>query len=160
MNTSIISRFQPAFLLYAIMAIILANVAPASADAVAGQFTQVADLAATRWGPAAVPLADGRVLLAGGIWIAGYGLRDAEIFDPVTATWSQTGDMLQPRYGMGMTRLNDGGVMVVGGVAGNDCAGAGISDLAEIWDPATGVFTSSGAHKNDCPSCICCGYHP
>jgi hypothetical protein len=120
-----------------------AKTAPSEAEAVDGQFVQLADLAATRWSAAAVPLVDGRVLLAGGVWIAGYGLRDAEIFDPATATWSQTGDMLLPRFGMGMTRLNDGRVIVIGGVAGTDCASKGFSDLTEIWDPATGLFTTS-----------------
>jgi len=89
-------------------------------------------------------LPDGRVFLAGGAWIAGYGLRDAEIFDPVTATWSQTGEMGLPRYGHGMAALNDGRVIVFGGVAGADCATNEFSSVTEIWDPATGVFTSTG----------------
>jgi Kelch motif protein len=101
-----------------VFALTFAAAVAASADVVPGQFTQTTDLAATRWGPAAIALTDGRVLLAGGIWIAGYGLRETEIFDPATATWTQTGDMIQPRYGHGITRLNDGRVMVVGGVAG------------------------------------------
>src|SRR4051794_35944054 len=143
MNTFIISRFHPVGLLYIVLAIVVVNVAPASADPVPGEFMPVADLAANRWSPATVLLQDGRVFLAGGAWIAGYGLRDAEIFDPVTATWSQTGEMGLPRFGHAMAALNDGRVIVFGGVAGTDCATSTFSSVTEIWDPTTGVFTSS-----------------
>ena len=42
-----------------------------------------------------------------------------------------------------MTALHDGRVMVVGGVSSGDCAWKGFSDRSEIWDPATGAFTTS-----------------
>src|SRR4051794_5625524 len=74
----------------------------AGGQPVDGQFVQVGDLTGTRWSPGALRLADGRIFLAGGIWIAGYGLRDAELFDPITGAWTETGEMSLPRYGHGM----------------------------------------------------------
>lgn len=89
-------------------------------------------------GRAAVLLASGRVLVAGGIGPAGVPLASAELYDPATGTWTATGSLSAARYGHSITVLGDGRVLVAGG--SNSSA-----DLAttEIYDPATGVFTGA-----------------
>jgi hypothetical protein len=144
MKTSSILSGRRSILLLTLFALHIGAIAPGAIGAVNGQFTQVGDLAATRWSPGVVLLPDGRLLLAGGIWIAGYGLRDAELFDPATASWTATGEMGLPRYGHGMAALQDGRALVFGGVAGTDCASNEFSGVTEIWDPVTGLFTSTG----------------
>jgi len=76
----------------------------------------------------------------------GRALATAEIFDPTTGKSSPTGPMAFARFGAGAVRLDDGRVLVAGtsgsdgGVTVDDTA----ADNAEIYDPATGRFTSAG----------------
>jgi Kelch motif len=66
-------------------------------------------------------LADGRVLVAGGI--KGFGLANhpikitasAEIYDPTTGTWSRTGSLSTPRIDFTANLLNDGRDFAAGG---------------------------------------------
>jgi len=87
-------------------------------------------------------LADGRVLLAGGVDAAGDVQRSAEIFDPATGTSSATGAMLKRRYLHTQTLLADGRVLVTGGVgafldAYPFSGGRTARDSSEIFDPAS-----------------------
>jgi len=88
------------------------------------------------------PLADGRVLLAGGVDdVTGRFLADAALYDPSTGKFTPTGSLSAPRASATATRLLDGRVLIVGG--SNDShqqVGA-----AEIYDPATGRFTTTGS---------------
>ncbi|HYO55272.1 kelch repeat-containing protein [Archangium sp.] len=92
-------------------------------------------------------LADGRVLVMGGT--TGYGTRlaSAEVYDPLTGTWSATGSMATARRAFTATLLRDGRVLVAGGlIDGNDeCTGTNCLGLAELYDPATGTWTSAGS---------------
>jgi N-acetylneuraminic acid mutarotase len=62
-------------------------------------------------------LADGRVLVVGGVGTRGYpGARStAELYDPTTDTWSPTSELAVGRFGQAAVRLADGTVLVVGG---------------------------------------------
>src|SRR4051794_20827549 len=117
---------------------------PGTTGVVNADFTPAGSLAATRWAAPSVQLADGRVLAAGGVWLPGYARRDAAVFDPKTASWTATGNLRLQRYGHGLARLNDGRVLVIGGVPSNECASATYASVTEIWDPATGLFTTEG----------------
>ena len=94
----------------------------------------------TTW---AVLLADGRVLVAGGVSDNRFGesvLGSAEIYDPATDTWSAVAPMTTPRIGHTMTVLRDRRVLVAGGTtAGPDAKVAS----AELFDPSTGTWTAT-----------------
>ena len=90
---------------------------------------------------ALVALADGRVLLAGGIADAASASPDLRsvgswLLDPDTGTWTATGTLNQPRARPGVLRLSDGRVLLVGGQGP-----AEPSPGAELYDPAQGTWT-------------------
>jgi len=94
----------------------------------------------SRHSAAAIALTDGRVLVLGG------ADPRAEIYDPATGEFAATGAMPLPRLRPMLALLRDGRVLVVGGM---HVAASGYSDgiasaTAEIFDPATGTFQSTG----------------
>jgi hypothetical protein len=108
---------------------------------------------AARMDSTATPLLDGTVLVAGGSLGEGAAqtyLASAEIYDPTTGKFTATGSMKTARAGQTATRLNDGRVLIAGGggcAKGNTCGGSATQLLtsAELYDPASGVFTSTGS---------------
>jgi hypothetical protein len=89
-------------------------------DAQRGTWTTVGPLAQTRRGATATPLADGRVLVAGGESATRgnrSSLGSAELFDPAKQAWSPAGTMQCPRSEHAAVRLGDGSVLVVAGDA-------------------------------------------
>lgn len=94
----------------------------------------------TRAVPNVVLLADGRVLVTGGLEFdltSAFGqppsLGETEIFDPETGEWQQTAAMSQPAEGQAAILLSDGRVLVVGGTLNNREE----TNRAEIYDPET-----------------------
>lgn len=95
---------------------------------------------AARFDHAAVLLADGRVLVAGGSDGAGTALASAEIYDPSTGHWTLTGNMLAARSGLTLSRLADGRVLAVGGYSSP--ASPALAST-EIYDPTTGLWSAT-----------------
>ncbi len=118
-------------------------------DPATGTWTQTGSMLFARERHTATLLADGRVLVTGGLTcpITGrcYYMDKAELYDPATGTWTRTGDMTTPRSGHSATLLQDGTVLVAGGCGVIPCNQALAS--AEIYNPATatGTFTSTGS---------------
>src|SRR6218665_674706 len=96
----------------------------------------------------AVLLPNGKVLVAGGFTSEFYGtaLASAELYDPATGTWSYTGSLAQARGYHTLTLLPNGKVLATGGsnVAEANAENPNLLASAELYDPATGKWTSAG----------------
>ena len=85
-------------------------------------------------------LADGRVLVAGGLGDPGNGggcctpLASAEVYDPSLRAFSSTGSLIAQRDSHTATALSNGRVLIAGGFDGNALASS------EIYDPEHGAF--------------------
>ena len=106
-----------------------------------GSFEPTGSSAIGRVQAAATTLADGRVLIAGGY----PSVRAAELWDPKTGAFTPAGDLATGRWGHTSTLLNDGRVLVAGGAGINSGGSTSMSFSAEVWDPATMTFTTSGS---------------
>jgi hypothetical protein len=109
----------------------------------------------------AVMYETGKVLVVGGGGYTGWSTPDARSATP-TATaetidlnltgpaWKSTDPMQYRRRHLNATILPDGQVLVTGGTSGggfNDLAGA--VHAAEVWDPATGHWTTLASNSVD-----------
>jgi hypothetical protein len=102
-----------------------------------------------RWSHTATTLADGRVLVTGGrtgsTAATGIVLATAEIYDPATNSWAETaGPMNVARRSHTATLLPNGKVLIAGGGNGVSTTTSVAIESAELFDPATGVFTLIG----------------
>jgi hypothetical protein len=84
-------------------------------------------------------LPDGRVMVVGGFDSGSLGAANASIFDPVAETWSAAPNMAFRRWYPTATGLPDGRLLVTSG--GQTCLTC-LADLPEIYDPATGRFST------------------
>ena len=111
----------------------------------AGSFGPTGSMGTARYGAVAAPLPDGRVLVAGGDYDVGgdHYLASAEVFDPATNAFSSAGigAMGTARRGAVAAPLPDGRVLVAGG-AYHDGGGDHYLASAEVFNPATGVFSA------------------
>lgn len=105
-------------------------------DPASGAWSSAASMNVARNSPAAIRLADGRVLVAGGGNRCGGVYQFAELYNPATNAWAMTGSMNVQRQAAAAALLSDGRVLVVGGIGGSPFFGSLAS--AEIYDPATG----------------------
>jgi hypothetical protein len=120
---------------------LLAAIPTAAADT-PGSFAPTGSMTVPRYSAAAAPLADGRVLVAGGSDGTNV-LQSAEIFNPPTGTFTPTGLMTVKRFATAAAALPDGRVLVAGG--SNFDGGTNFLQSAEIFDPATGGFAPTGS---------------
>ncbi len=113
-------------------------------DGGSGTFTCTGRLAVARSAPGGAVLANGQVLIAGG-WNNQTLTSSAELYDPVSGTFTLTGSMDSGHYlagwGSPWPVFANGKVLVAGGL---DASGALLAS-AELFDPATGTFSPTGA---------------
>lgn len=98
----------------------------------------------------AVLLPGGLVLVMGGCVndCLSSTIRSAELYNPVTGTFTVTGPMAQARAEFGVTLLANGHVLVAGGCTAYDVNGClAVTAKAEIYNPATGTWTATGAMR-------------
>jgi len=115
--------------------------ATASVTVTSSGFVPTGMMHGARAGHTATLLRDGKVLIVGG------GDTTAELYDPGTETFSLTGPPVEGRLHATATLLSDGRVLIAAGLgltAGPDGHLALLS-TAEIFDPATGTFRSTGS---------------
>lgn len=98
---------------------------------------------------AAAVLLDGRVLVAGGMFMdresgAPWRVLDtAEIWDPQSGVWSRTGPLAEGRLHASAVTLADGRVLIVGGPENRESNPVPLAS-AEVFDPASGRWASAG----------------
>jgi uncharacterized protein (TIGR03437 family) len=123
-------------------------------DPATGQWNSAGTMTAIRSGGTERPdivqhtstlLPDGRVLVAGGRDNKG-ALRSAELYDPATGSWTTTGDLITPRFNHTATLLPNGKVLVVSGSRSvGACPELAGTELAELYDPATGQWSAASS---------------
>ncbi|HVZ70875.1 MAG TPA: hypothetical protein VHJ20_00755 [Polyangia bacterium] len=117
-------------------------------DAATGTFTATKmPMNVARVFPAATTLADGRVLIAGGMMqIQSYSLgvvtyvgalADAELYDPATDTFTKTGNLVESRAFAQMVAVAGDALVLCGEVQGT------ARTTIERYDVTTGLFTAT-----------------
>ena len=107
-----------------------------------GTFTPTGSLNTALTNNTATLLNNGMVLIAGG-WI-GSLLASAELYNPATGTFTTTGSLNTARDEHTATLLNNGTVLITGGEGPSGTGGTELAS-AELYNPATGVFTVTGS---------------
>jgi N-acetylneuraminic acid mutarotase len=119
-------------------------------DPTSRQWSRSGLLNTARTETAATLLLDGRVLVAGGLYLdrsapeQTRALDSGEVWDPRTGAWSRTRPMAETRIGASAVTLADGRVLVVGGSMNRERAPIELAS-AEIYDPASGSWNTGGA---------------
>ncbi len=116
-------------------------------DPATGRVQRIGTLGAGRAAHKATRLADGRILLTGGLF-SDTDWRRAELVDERTGQSTPAGAMSVARVDHAALLLTDGRVLVSGGYASGERAPLGISDSAELWDPATRQFRRLGVRMS------------
>src|ERR1039458_4497229 len=126
-------------------------------DSALGTFASTATMTNRRYAQTSTLLQDGAVLITGGFSFdssacvqdgTSPALSSAEIYDPSNGSFAPTGSMAEVRGGHTATLLTNGKVLIAGG----DNIGGDVLPLvyfdgsvtAEVYAPATGLFTSTG----------------
>ena len=122
-----------------------------AAPALKGVFVPTGDMTVARFQHTATVLTNGKVLVAGGQctdpmgeMMLIYDTGAAELYDPVAGTFTSTGGMNAARFGHTATLLPNGKVLIAGGADRKDGLSMQGVASAELYDPATGTFTTTG----------------
>jgi hypothetical protein len=115
-------------------------------DPATGTFTLTGSMTTARENHTATLLPNGQVLIAGGADASGAArppLSSAELYNPATGTFTATSQgMITSRFYHTATLLPDGQVLISGGE--KDTTGSSLIDTAELYNPATDTFSSTG----------------
>jgi MYXO-CTERM domain-containing protein len=110
-------------------------------DPTSGGWTAVGQTHDVRLLHTATLLQNGKVLVAGGLNLAGTsGETSAELYNPVSQIWAVTGDMPSGRVSHAAALLSDGRVLVAGG--GQMNPNTPVTDAA-LYDPAAGTWAAA-----------------
>lgn len=136
-----------ALALVALCAMLLALRVPVFAQS--GTWTSTNQTANSTENPVSVLLQNGKVLVAGGdLGTLILPIRNAQLYDPSTNSWTATGNMVSLRGYFAGTLLPNGQVLMAGGTNGvikSNGYDLTILKSAELYDPATGKFSATGA---------------
>ena len=114
------------------------------------RISALAPMEEPRFGVTATSLADGRVLIVGGILgppsmldLDAY-VGEVEIWDPVDETLTRGASLAQPRNQHSATLLDDGRVVILGGNTVNEQGLTGPALPVEVWDPQSESVSTVG----------------
>jgi N-acetylneuraminic acid mutarotase len=112
-------------------------------DPATGTWTVTGPMSVARWFHTATLLTNGQVLIVGGRTQNQLEpLYSAELYNPATGTWTTTGSLNIARASHTAPLLQNGKVLVTGGWIGESTSNdSGILSSAELFDPATGIWT-------------------
>ncbi len=113
-------------------------------DPATGTWTPTGSLGTARYGHTATLLANGQVLVVEGAYLSDFA-GSAELYDPATGVWSPTASLTNAPEGYTATLLANGKVLVAGGSYYDINVNSIVSTSAELYDPATGVWTTTGS---------------
>jgi N-acetylneuraminic acid mutarotase len=113
-------------------------------DPASGTWSFTGSLNTARQGHTATLLPDGKVLVAGGGDRNGNVIGSAELYDPAIGAWSFVGNLNVARWRHTATLLPDGKVLVAGGQSLDDEYNVFDLTSAELYDPATGMWSITG----------------
>jgi len=118
-------------------------------DSASGSWTVTGSMTNERCAFTVTLLPNGNVLAAGGFGTNG-AVATAELYDPTTGAWTPTGSLQKARGSHTATLLPNGRVLVAGGtdffVTANSTPPTDPTRAsAEIYDPATGIWTPTGS---------------
>jgi hypothetical protein len=105
-------------------------------------WVSAATMAVPRANHTATLLANGKVLVAGGVGTTDV-VASAELYDPASNTWSPAPAMAAGRAGHTATRLGNGKVLVVGGLGG--LVNWHFLSSAELYDPASNTWSAAAS---------------
>ena len=115
-------------------------------DMAARTFRAAGAMSTPRCGALGFALRGGKVLFVGGSRTSDGGQQaSAELFDPATGRFSPTGSMRVARSSFAGAALSDGRILVMGGWSAGSYPQRTVEASAEIYDPASGRFTSTGS---------------
>ena len=126
-------------------------------DPATGTWSVTGSMSVARTDATATLLPTGDVLVAGGCCEVGNpyeNLSSAELYDPLTGIWTLTGSLNEARAGATATLLQNGEVLVAGGACNGQNYGCNAGEFlvnqrsAELYDPSTGVWTTTGSMKS------------
>jgi N-acetylneuraminic acid mutarotase len=119
-----------------------------------GKWSNTGSMNAARWAHTATLLQNGKVLVTGGNG-GNNVLNSTELYDPAIGIWRMSSPLQTARRNHTATLLANGKVLVVGGFisssipgpngATNPAINAMATVSAELYDPATGIWTTVGS---------------
>jgi len=123
----------------------VALVGASNANATSG-FTPTAGLSPGRYAACEALLGNGKVLIVGGY--NGPALDSGVLYDPTSGTFSSVANTLSVARGHSTcTVLANGKVLIAGGSTADLFDGSNASAAADLYDPATNMFSATGSLK-------------